>query len=152
MGPRSYTRDEHATIDKSHLSDPFGRSVTPAGYPIATWDAATGEKKADRSMGYAWFGYESFLIIFPPDMDIMLLEYITGYYTRHVHPFEFFDTYDPLLLDDRRLALRGDNQSGLAARRTGYTSHTEVQQWVARDWALEAHASSPIHGRLHVYR
>jgi hypothetical protein len=66
------------------------------------------------------------------------LEYITGFYCRHVHPFEFFPAYQEHILDDRRLGLRGDNAPGLAARHAGYCSHSPTQQWLLEDWDLEA--------------
>lgn len=135
--PQVFTREEHAAIDTSHLLDPFGRTMCPMG-PVGTWDAATGSDNEDCSMGFGWFGSESFLIIFPPGMIILLLEYITGFYVRHVHPFEFFDKYDPQCLTDRRLVLRGDNSPGLDAREAGHCSHKATGEWLVDDLEREA--------------
>lgn len=143
FGPRQFTRAKHAIIDSSHTSDVHGRSVTRHGYPVVTWDAAPGRVDHDGNvvppMGFGWCGNESFRIVFPRHMTaIFLLEYVTGFYCRHVHPFEFHPPYDPDLIDDRRLGLRGDNTPGLHARRRGYAHNSDVNAFIIEDWRLEA--------------
>lgn len=126
----SYSRLQHQQMDVSHRTDPFDRSVAPEGFPIFTSDA-------QPTRGYSWFGSESFMVIgMPLDWHIMVTEFVMMFYSKHVHPFEFFDPKrlrDQQRPIDSRLGMRGDNTSSLDARMAGRSGHPMLHEWVVED-------------------